>query len=420
MFTQDAPPYACFACVRLGDPDPAGARERWWLAVRICRQLTPLIEEYPRRRALFLALSGSERLLLGGARATGGGGDDELPGATDTPDTLWPLLSAALARRFADAGLAGLNIQTGGHEQSGNSGVRLAAGIGPTRTLAWLVARTAMRRQSPAVAVALPGEEPAFLAPLPVALLQQAPDAVEIMEISALTAILAALEEAGVHTLGQLRRLPADALVRRFGREGGQLAILAAGGDLRPFRPQVAESWLGARLVFDPSRAAEQLKLALGPLAEKLALTLARRELAAGKLALALESETGAWVRAERRLAHSLGTTRALLDVAERLLAGSLTPVLAAPDAPDVELPAAEERYVTLRLRVGGLHPATAKQRRLWAGEQRAAGAERVERLATALRAPQGGRYADTLLWAELHEPDAALPEERYRLTPRA
>lgn len=300
----------------------------------------------------------------------------------------------------------------------------LTVGIGPTRTLAWLAALRAVRQGS--AAVVLPGEEWAFLAALPLTVLQQVPDAAAVASLSEM---VAALEETGIRTLGHLQRLSADALARRFGADGRALATLVDGRDLRPLRPRVAEPWLGARVVFEPPLMSQHLAVALGVLAEQLALTLAQKEQAAGKLRLVLESETGVRLEMERRLARPLGTTRALLAAAEGLLAGLLadatptlsdaTPEMLADVAPDVALPGEGERYVTLRLRLGGLHPATVEQQRLWAKEQRQTGSERVERLETALQALSGGKHADALLRAELHEPAAVLSEERYRLAPR-
>ena len=384
MFSHEMGP---FACIQLGAQGAAG---QWRKAARLCRHLTPLIELHPAQRALMLALGGSERLLLG---------DDPL--AADAPEEVWPLLGKALAQQLAERSVAGSTI-----------------GLGPTRTLAWLAALP-----DATMRVALPGERQTFLAGLPVAALLATPDAAEI---ASLVEIVAALEEGGIRTLGQAQRLTADTLARRFGLAGAAFVALAAGDDLRPLHPRIAAPWMGARLAFEPPVAAEQLTVALAPLAEKLALTLAGRELAAGKIALALESETGKRMQAARRLAHPLGTTRALLDAAERLLVGLLAPVADMPDmpgapaAPDVDLPAAGERYITLRLRVGGLRRATAEQRRLWAAEQQRAGAERIERLAAALRAFQASKHADALLRAEAHAPDAVLPEERYRLAPRS
>jgi impB/mucB/samB family protein len=410
-----AAPSACFACVRLGDVSgdsagDSGALAAWQPVMRACMRLTPLIEEHPEHHILLLALGGSERLLLGHTAMSGTGEAPEREGVKHT----WLLLAEALIRQLTE--LAAQTTKT----------LRLTVGIGPTRTLAWMAALSATAE---APAVVLPGQERPFLAPLPLAMMGQVPDA---LAVTSLAQMLAALEVSGIRTLGQLWRLPTESLARRFGADGAALAALAVGGDLRPLRPREHEQWLGARLRFEPTLAAQHLPMALAPLAERLALTLAERDLAAGTIALLLESETGGQLHSVRRLAHPLATTHALLDAANRLLVGLFgRPLADAPLAhqgvaqgqfyqPDVQLPAEGERYVTLRLRLGGLHPATAEQRRLWAAEQEHAGVERIERLTAALGALRGGRYADALLRADLHTPDAILPEERYRMLRRS
>lgn len=387
MFLQDMHP---FACVRVRDTS------HWQAIVRLCSTATPLIEEHVAQNTLVLALEGSERLLLKGEQA--------LPEPSDARSMqIWSLLGIALTTLLTQTGLAADEV---------------AVGIGPTRTLAWLATRQHAQR---ATGVVLPDGVTVFLADLPMSVLLELPDA---LAIASCAEIVTALETVGIRTLGQMQRLSADALTRRFGADGAALALLASGSDLRPFRPCVPESWLGARLVCDPPLLAHKVTVALGPLAERLALTLAERELAAGKLALVVESETGKRLQVERRLAHALGTTRALLDVGKRLLTGLLADAHAAGEAsgvmPDVMLPDEGERYSTVRLRVGGLRPATAEQRQLWARGQQQAGAERIERLQAALRALRGGKHADALLQAEVHEPDAVLPEERYRLKQRS
>lgn len=387
MFRDEIRP---FACVQVSDI------ERWQSVVRICSRFTPLIEEHPKQSALALALDGSERLLLG-----------ERGNQASSAWAVWPLLGEALLHLFAKVGL---------------SGDRLTVGIGPTRTLAWLATRLLVRHGS--VGVVPPDEVAAFLANLPVVVVLDVPDAAEV---ASLAEILGVLEAAGIRTLEQLQRLTPEALTRRFGAAGASLAALGSGRDLRPLRPRVEESWLGARLVFEPPLAAEKLMVALAPLAERLALTLMQRELATGRVALVLESETGKQLRVERRLTHPLGTTRALLGVAERLLAGLLCDraserlsVGKSDEAPGAMLPEENERYITLRLRLGGLHQAKTEQHRLWATEQQQAGTERVERLATALQALKGGKHVNALLRAEMHQPDTVLPEERYRLVSRS
>jgi hypothetical protein len=385
-----------FACVRLNAADmvEVDVGEQWRLMVRAFTRLTPLIEEHRASRALILALGGSERLLLRGTTPDG-----------DAIERVWPLLANAITQLLTEA------VPSQGAGQSVGM-----VGIGPTRTVAWL----ASILSSTGAAVVLPGQERTFLASLPVALLQRTPDATAI---DSLASIVAALETSGIRTLSQLWRLPIEALSCRFGADGSLLAALATGSDLRSLRRVEDSQWLGARLHFEPPLAAQYLATALVPLVERLALTLTERELAVGKVALLVESETGARAQVLRRLTHPLGTTRALLEVATRLLTGVLAdaaPNSEADTLPDARLPGEGERYVALRLRVGGLHPATAEQRRLWVADQQQAGFERVERLAAALRALRGGKYADDLLQADQHAPDAVLPEERYRMTPRS
>lgn len=404
-------PSACFACVRLGDVsgDPAGdsgAIAASQPVMRACMRLTPLIEEHPEHHMLLLALGGSERLLLGRTATSATGEAPEREGVKHT----WLLLAEALIRQLNELAAQPTKPTT------------LTVGIGPTRTLAWLAALSAT---AAAPAVVLPGRERPFLAPLPLAMMGQVPDA---LAVTSLAQMLAALEVSGIRALGQLWRLPTESLARRFGADGAALATLAVGGDLRPLQPREHERWLSARLRFEPTLAAQHLPVALAPLAERLALTLAERDLAAGTIDLLLESETGGQLHSERRLAHPLATTHALLGAANRLLVGLFADAPLAHQGvvqgqfyqPDAQLPAEGERYVTLRLRLGGLHPVTAEQRRLWAAEQQHAGTERIERLTAALRALCGGRYADALLRADLHTPDAILPEERYRMLRRS
>ena len=209
-----------FACVRLCAADTVDVREQWQCVVRVFTCLTPLIEAHRASQALILALGGSERLLLCGTTPDG-----------DAIDQVWPLLAKAVAQLLTEA------IPSQGAGQP--VGI---VGVGPTRTLAWLAAPIL---SSTDTAVVLPGQERAFLAPLPVTRLQQAPDA---MEIVSLANMVAALEMSGIRTLGQLWRLPVEALSRRFGADGGLLAPLASGGDLRSLRRVENAQWLGARL----------------------------------------------------------------------------------------------------------------------------------------------------------------------------
>jgi DNA polymerase-4 len=84
-----------------------------------------------------------------------------------------------------------------------------------------LVAKIASDLRKPdGLVVVAPGEEAAFLAPLPIS---------RLWGVGEKTAV--ALAEYGVHTIGDLAALSPDLLERRFGKHGGSLADRAQGRD---------------------------------------------------------------------------------------------------------------------------------------------------------------------------------------------
>jgi DNA polymerase-4 len=85
-----------------------------------------------------------------------------------------------------------------------------------------------------------PGTEAAFLAPLPITRLWG------VGEKSA-----AALREYGVRTIGDLAALPADLLVRRFGKHGASLGDRARGVDPDPVGDRDAAKSIGHEHTFD-------------------------------------------------------------------------------------------------------------------------------------------------------------------------
>ncbi|MFI5198899.1 MAG: DNA polymerase IV [Candidatus Limnocylindrales bacterium] len=100
--------------------------------------------------------------------------------------------------------------------------VQLTASVGVATTK--LVAKIASDLRKPdALVVVEPGTEAAFLAPLPIR---------RLWGVGERTA--AGLAELGVSTMGDLAALPADLLVRRFGKHGATLAMRAQGIDDDP------------------------------------------------------------------------------------------------------------------------------------------------------------------------------------------
>jgi DNA polymerase-4 len=119
--------------------------------------------------------------------------------------------SAAL---FGDGPTIGARIK---EEVRGEVGLTVSVGVASTK----LVAKIASDLRKPdGLVVVPPGEEEAFLAPLPIA---------RLWGVGEQTAV--ALREYGVRTIGDLASLPPDLLVRRFGKHGASLAERARGID---------------------------------------------------------------------------------------------------------------------------------------------------------------------------------------------
>lgn len=111
---------------------------------------------------------------------------------------------ATIARRIKD-------------EIQGEIGLTASVGVATTK----LVAKIASDLEKPdGLVVVPPGDEAAFLAPLPIA---------RLWGVGPQTAN--ALREYGVRTMGDLASLPRDLLVRRFGKHGSTLAERARGVD---------------------------------------------------------------------------------------------------------------------------------------------------------------------------------------------
>ncbi len=136
-------------------------------------------------------------------------------------------------------------------------------------------------RKPDALVVVPPGEEAAFLAPLPVGRLWGVgPQSRQ------------ALADYGVTTIGQLAALADATLRRRFGTHGHDLALRARGIDPSPVVPSQAPKSIGHELTFDrdvvdPAR----LEATLLDLAESVASRLRAHHMAAGAVQLKLRYE---------------------------------------------------------------------------------------------------------------------------------
>jgi DNA polymerase-4 len=155
------------------------------------------------------------------------------------------------------------------------TGLTASAGLAPSR----FVAKVASDLEKPdGLVVVAPGQEAAFLAPLPVE---------RIWGVGRATA--GELRALGVRTIGQLQRLPSDALVRRLGPHGAHLHELAFGRDITPVEPSALPKSMGAETTFGRDCLdVETLRRTLRGQAERVARELRGAGLAAACLTLKL------------------------------------------------------------------------------------------------------------------------------------
>lgn len=140
-----------------------------------------------------------------------------------------------------------------------------------------LVAKVASDRDKPGgLTVVRPGEEAAFLAPLPVRVL---------WGIGPVTANK--LDEMGVTTVGQLADLPEDELKKRFGQHGKAMKWQARGIDRRTVTVSRERKSVSQERTFDRDIAdLNTLKKQLWKMSQGVARYLERRELTAGTVAI--------------------------------------------------------------------------------------------------------------------------------------
>jgi DNA polymerase-4 len=136
-------------------------------------------------------------------------------------------------------------------------------------------------RKPDALVVVPPGEEAAFLAPLPIRRLWGVGPQAQ-----------AALADYGVTTIGQLAAIPIGTLHRRFGSHGDDLSARARGRDGSPVGTMQAPKSVGHEHTFDTDTAdVGRLEATLLDLAESVASRLRRHDLAAGSVQLKLRYE---------------------------------------------------------------------------------------------------------------------------------
>jgi protein ImuB len=258
-------------------------------------------------------------------------------------------------------------------------------GAAPSRFAALAAASRARARRTE-LAPSGPGRLAAYLAPLPVGLLAAREET---------AALPATLDRFGIHTLGELAKLPRAALADRFGAAGTLARDLARGKDT-PLRPRAASERLEERLDLPESASGSQLERALGLLVDRL---LARRE------------RRGRTMRAAVLSAELVegGTWRVRVGFREALADPRRMRLVLAPRLEELPAPA-----TALRLRAEGLGPPAADQRSLLAEPA----ARRASRLREAVRQARAVAGPDAALRILAVDPDSRVPERRLALTP--
>jgi DNA polymerase-4 len=187
--------------------------------------------------------------------------------------------------------------------------VRLTASVGVAATK--LVAKIASDLRKPdGLVVVRPGEEAAFLAPLPIS---------RLWGVGERTA--AALREFGVVTIGDLAALPRASLERRFGKHGAALVDRALGIDPDPVATGDPAKSIGHEHTFDVDTAdREVVERTLLGMADGVAWRLRAAGLKAGTVTLKLRDSSFTTITRQMGLETPSDLTEPIYDAALALL----------------------------------------------------------------------------------------------------
>jgi DNA polymerase-4 len=169
-------------------------------------------------------------------------------------------------------------------------------------------------RKPDALVIVPPGDEAAFLAPLPIRRLWGVGPKAQ-----------AALAEYGVTTIGQLAALPAGTLHRRFGQHGDDLGARARGIDRARVEPMQRPKSIGHEHTFGHDTIEmSRLEATLLDVAESVASRLRRHDLAAGSVQLKLRYEGFETLTRQARLPRQTRESEPLYAAALELLRKTL------------------------------------------------------------------------------------------------
>jgi hypothetical protein len=214
--------------------------------------------------------------------------------------------------------------------------------------------------------------------------------------------VRARLERFGLRSIGQVAELPASALVARFGHQGELIRARARGEETDPFRPRRTPDQMILSLPIDPPVSdVEGLRFVLHRLAAAFGDQLEARGAAAARAGLTLEldrtfmvGDAPPSIHVDQYLPEPTSEGLAI----ERLLIARLE--ASPPPAP----------VARLTLELGNVAPAAGTQLALFTPQT-----GRTGRLGWQL-ARVGLKFGeDKVRWVEVDDPEARLPEERWR-----
>jgi DNA polymerase IV len=187
--------------------------------------------------------------------------------------------------------------------------VDLTASVGVASTK--LVAKIASELRKPdGLVVVPPGQEAAFLAPLPIS---------RLWGVGAWTAD--ALREFGVVTIGDLAALPGDALVRRFGKHGASLVERAVGVDPDPVATGDPAKSIGHEHTFDVDTSdRDVIERTLLGMADGVAWRLRSSGLKAATVTLKLRDSSFTTITRQTGLEVPADLTEPIFEAARQLL----------------------------------------------------------------------------------------------------
>ncbi len=205
---------------------------------------------------------------------------------------------------FGDGPTIARRIKDAIHDET-----QLTASVGVAATK--LVAKIASDLRKPdGLVVVPPGEEAAFLAPLPIS---------RLWGVGEKTA--AALRDFGVRTIGDLAALPPEALARRFGKHGASLAERARGVDPDPVAVGEAAKSIGHEHTFDVDTSDREIieRTVLG-MADGVAGRLRSSGLHAATITLKLRDSAFRTITRQATLAEPTDLTEPIYHAALELL----------------------------------------------------------------------------------------------------